>query len=47
MGLQPLPAPHPVVQLFAAPDDLNGVLLAMSATPFIPSLGRRDMRRKP
>jgi hypothetical protein len=38
---------NPVVQLFAVSDDLKRVLLAVSATPFILSLGWRDMRRKP
>ena len=38
---------NPVVQLFAASDDLKRVLLVMSATPFILSLGWRNLRRKP
>ena len=38
---------NPVVQLFPASDDLKRVLLTISATPFIVSLGWRDRRRTP
>jgi len=37
---------NPVVQLFPASDDLKRMLLAISAAPFIVSLGWRDRRNK-
>src|ERR1051326_2543118 len=38
---------NPMAPLFPTSGDLERVLLVMSATPFILSLGWRDMRRKP
>jgi hypothetical protein len=36
---------NPLAQLFSASDDLKRVLLAISATPFIMSLGWRDTEK--